>query len=365
VIAWVVIVGFYGIIRLMLKNLLLLTLLSLFFHFNAFAIRHSPQTTDQDLIELGKRFPTVGIVHHYKVDQKDDFEFDLPSTGTLIKLPDRPDLDGKVVLVATHGLAGWNERKKATFELKNGDSIEKVNVIDFSPAPSIISEDWLGCLGIMDWMPCLLTKEIKRDFGFAILERPIKGVEPSPIFLDSMNILKSDKELTQVGYGLAGPMDVGVAFSDSQRRAFQSKSNEYEPFVTLEDQLIRVSTHCPMGKYEKHDNLVRGAGENMDSGGPAFVSHNGIPHVLMIYKASIMTGQLDHMSLPEAHSFMPQHKETIEMLNGNKNLVPEKLNPQPNNNYSATHQGSILEYLPSSSGWVHEFSAGYQYPSHY
>jgi hypothetical protein len=326
-----------------MKRNILYSLLATAVSFNSFscsAIRFHPSITDEDLCRLGKQYPSVGLIQEkteYLDKDYGNIKFTVDSTATLITLPNLEKADGSLVLVSNHALKNWNSKSDNFIFTLNG---QESKVINYIPAPQEeLSESFL-CL---QW-----STTLQRDFGFALLETPIKDVTPSPILLDNFLTLDPNETLATVGYGNAGRLDSGYHFVDSTRRAMQTYISEYSVAsaeglsASLNSNPLRLEHFYNWDFRTLPDYIVRGSVENVDSGGPVFMKNS----VIGVTKGS---GYQYTDSKEKLGSTCTFDKEIIKRLKTNEPLLLEKnsLTPPISNSTSL-----IIESLGGASDWI-------------
>lgn len=307
---------------------------------SCFAIRFHPSITDEDLCELGKKYSSVGLIQEeleFLHEDGTNIKYSCDSTATLITLPNAKEADGSLVLVSNHALKNWNSESDNFIFTLNG---QKSKIIDYIPAPlEELSKTFL----CWEW-----STTLERDFGFALLETPIKDVIPSPIRLNNFLNLGPNEVLTTVGYGNAGRLDVGYHFTDSRRRAMQTYLSEYS--VASEEGLSASLVGIPLRLEHFYnwdlgalpESIVRGSAENSDSGGPVFMGD----YVIGVSKSSGYLLTDSNERIPSKPTF---NEQIIANLKTNTPWPSDEPNPlTPTTN--ATSQ--IIESLGGASHWI-------------
>lgn len=331
-----------------------------FASFESFAVRFNPHHTDNDTITLAQSYKTVGLVEEHKkefIEATDDLpaytlSYTFDSTATLITLPGLEEYNGRLVIGTGHGLTNWDDNSLTnnfTFTLNN----QTTNIINVIFPSEIVLKKGFACFS--QYHP------FQMDICFMILETAIDGVEPSPLYLEAFKDLPSHETFTTVGFGYAGRMDVGVAFSDRNKRAMQTKVSEHKPAI-LENNITAIYQKNPLrlqhsypALTEPKSDLIRGSIANIDSGGPVFININDVSYVVGILKGSIIQTHI-HQAIPNLKT--TREPNAIQKLKENTPWVcSQDLNLELNTdnlglNYVTTDNGFILEYLGGIKNWI-------------
>jgi hypothetical protein len=324
-----------------ITQVLLVLNLILFNAMPSSAIRFHPSLTDQDVWDLGQKYPSVGTVCERLTDSYDGNIIDVPvhSTGTLISLPNMDELNGSLILVANHAFNNWGPQSdNFTFTL-NG---EKRRIVNYISAPS---EE------LIETYYCFFSYSsiLQRDCGFAVLEAPITDIKPAPLCLDNFFNLPSENILTTVGFGNAGRLDSSYCFHDVERRAMQVLVSEFD-VATIENGIEAKQGEIPLRLEHMYrwdfsispTPLVRGSIENCDSGGPVFWGET----VIGVAKGSGFANGLE----PKNNYIFD--KAQIEILKTNDKLPNDLcLTANPSFWNSTSY---LIESLGGASDWITE-----------
>lgn len=342
------------------------------------AMLHQLPATDADMLNIGTKYPAVGIIQAENSSGG-------PSTGTLIRLPNCSELEGKAVLCSKHALNDWGDPTiKYTFTVEDIERSESTGesvlitkqITRFLPAP-ILTYSFCGLN-----LP-YFSKE--RDFGIAILDEAISNITPMALYLDSLQQLPKTEIVTAVGFGFHGRLDLGIKVNiDNKKRGIQFLLEEIkEGRITSINSRGRIKFNNP--KYDDYplyynkaydpsfkstDMLIRGQVYNGDSGGPLIVKKDAINYVAgVIQGCSIKKNDIKFVL--NSHIELSQLKDQIyrlennlseidycnvkEFLEGNCLTVPEEMNKFAIRNF---HTNTIAEYFESLVGaksWFEEY----------
>lgn len=242
------------------------------------AMLHQLPATDDDMIKLARKYPAVGKiteVMHYE----DGRLLTLSSTGTLITIPHRPDLNGRAVLTAKHCFKLWKEGSTDfSFTITHPsigsgdeDKTSIVKITHFLGVPDVEQQIMMGC-----WQ---VYQEVYVDLGIAILETPIEGITPMSLHLGPLDLDRQQSSIVAVGYGFNGRLDLGVlVLNDGIKRATEFYADELEYDEKTNPSAYHDHKPFYLVKYNKgaiKDELIRGQMYQGDSGGPVIARMNG------------------------------------------------------------------------------------------
>jgi hypothetical protein len=305
-----------------------------------FAVRFHPSVSDKDVCELGKKYPSVGMIKEKReiVSTKypgEILKYDITSTGTLVTVPGLEKHNGSLVLVSGHAFERWKPGSTNFRFIVNG---QESKIIDYLSAPEEeLSETFLCC---WKWR----SIPFPRDFGFAFLETSINEINSSPLLFGNFADLNPNDVLTTVGYGDAGRLDSPFCFNDDVRRAMQTYVAECKTFfidgvsASVDKTPLRLEHFYNWNLESSQNKIIRGSIENSDSGAPVFLGNN----VIAIVKSSGMKSN-DKGAVLE---YTVNKSEIEELKIGNCDVFID-LSTLPFNSISLT-----MDYLGGASSWI-------------